>query len=472
MFNTSWRVLAATLALAALCGGVAACSSDSDGSASTDAGSSTTAAGSEGSTLKVPQDYKTIQAAVDAAKKGDLILVSEGVYKEAVDVTTADITIRGLDRNKVILEGGFKLENGIRVLDTDGVVVENMTARNYLSNGFYWTGSDRYRGSYLTAYRNGDYGIYAFDAYHGQLDHSLGAGSPDAGFYIGECYKCDAVIDDVISEHNGLGYSGTNSGGDLYIINSTFRNNRAGIVPNSGSYELCYPGRENTIVGNIVHDNNNDKAPAIDNALLAQGNGILLAGSNLNIVERNLVYNHNRTGIAAVPFPEEDANDVVPPESEWSKPCDKDREIPKEDQNPGLVLWNATQNQVIGNVVENSGLADLASATIPDESKGITIEGLDNCFSDNTFATSAPTDLEKLAPCEGTGEGDWTKGNFDLLVLINETPPAPPKDTYQKTPVPAEQPNMPDAATAPAPIFKGPEKPNVDAIEVPEKPAS
>ena len=60
----------------------------------------------------------------------------------------------------MILDGEFKLENGIRVLDTDGVVVENMTARNYMSNGFYWTGSDRYRGSYLTAYRNGDYGIY------------------------------------------------------------------------------------------------------------------------------------------------------------------------------------------------------------------------------------------------------------------------------------------------------------------------
>ena len=52
------------------------------------------------------------------------------------------------------------------------------------------------------------------------------------------------MIDNVISEYNGLGYSGTNSGGDLYIVNSTFRNNRAGIVPNSGAYELCYPQPE------------------------------------------------------------------------------------------------------------------------------------------------------------------------------------------------------------------------------------
>ena len=103
--------------------------------------------------------------------------------EQAMLVHTTNARTEG---NKVILDGEFKLENGIRVLETDGVVLENMTARNYLSNGFFFTGSDYYRGSYLTAYRNGEYGRYAFDAYHGQWDNSLGWGSPDAGIYIGE----------------------------------------------------------------------------------------------------------------------------------------------------------------------------------------------------------------------------------------------------------------------------------------------
>ena len=444
----------------------AACSSSSD------VGSTgTTAGGSGDGVLNVPGEYPTIQAAVDAAVAGDLVLVAEGTYKEAVDVTTADITIRGVDRNKVILDGEFTLENGVRILETDGVVVENMTARNYLSNGFFWTGSDRYRGSYLTAYRNGDYGIYAFDAYHGQLDHSYGGGSPDAGFYIGECFRCDAVIDDVISEHNGLGYSGTNSGGDLYIINSTFRNNRAGIVPNSGSYELCYPGRESTIVGNIVHDNNNLEADAIDNALLAQGNGILLAGAIDSVVERNLVYNHDRGGIVAAPFPEEDANDVAPPASEHDTPCEETRDDPvPEDQDVGLVLWHPTGNRIIGNVVEGSGLADIASGTI--DADGVTTATLNNCFSDNVFTTSAPQDLEALAPCDAAGNGgDFTLGAFDLVALIADMPPEPPDNTYRSAPVPGDQPTMPDAATAPAPRFEGPTKPDLDAIVVPTKPA-
>jgi len=466
MHKRSKRLFHAAVGLAALVAVVSGCSKD-DG----DKASSTTA-GSDAGVIRVPEDHKTIQEAVDAAKAGDLVLVSEGTYKEAVDVTTEDITIRGVDRNKVILDGGFKLENGIRVLDTDGVVVENMTARNYVSNGFYWTGSDRYRGSYLTAYRNGDYGIYSFDAYHGQFDNSYGSGSPDAGFYIGECYKCDAVMDNVVSEYNGLGYSGTNSGGDLYIINSTFAHNRAGIVPNSGSYELCYPGRENTIVGNTVHDNNYLDGPGIDVSLLAQGNGILLAGGINNTIERNLVYNHDRTGIGAVPFPEEDANDVPPPESELSKPCDetKDKEPPA--KSPGLVLWNATGNRIVGNVIESSGLADIASATLPDPAKGLTVESLDNCFSDNTITSSAPKNLQELAPCEGEGSGgSFEDGALNLGVLIAEMPPTPKKDLYRTTPVPPAQENMPNAETAPAPRFEAPKKPDVSAIKVPSKPA-
>ncbi|QIA27667.1 hypothetical protein DYI95_009215 [Thermaerobacter sp. PB12/4term] len=79
-------------------------------------------------TLRVPEDYPTIQAAVDAAEPGDLILVGPGVYREEVVVTKPHLTLRGLDRNRVIIDGEFKRANGIKVLGADDVVVENMTA--------------------------------------------------------------------------------------------------------------------------------------------------------------------------------------------------------------------------------------------------------------------------------------------------------------------------------------------------------
>jgi hypothetical protein len=452
-------LVACVLVLAAACGG-------DDDTAGDDAenGGGGDAASVEDA-LRVPDDYDTIQAAVDAAEPGDLILVGPGVYEEAVNVETDELTIRGLDRNEVILDGGFEKDNGIRVVGANGVAIENMTARNYTNNGFFWTGVEGYRGSYLTTYRIGDYGVYAFDSTSGLLEHSYASGSPDAGVYIGQCYPCDAVIDDVVAEYNGLGYSGTNSGGNLLIVNSTFRYNRAGIVPNSGSYELCYPERDTTIVGNTVHSNNQPDTPAIDVALLAMGNGILPAGGVGNTIERNLVYDHDRTGIGLVPFPEEDANDDVPPPEDDDKPCAETlTEAPADPATlPDLLIWNPRDNRVVGNDVSDSRLADIAVGSLEDVSQ------LGNCFADNTFATSAPIDLEALAPCDGEGSGgDWTAGAIDLVALM--TAVQPPSGDYKTTPVPGPQDNMPDADSAPArPATGGPPEIDLDAIEVPER---
>jgi hypothetical protein len=415
----------------------------------------------------VPDDYDSIQAAVDAAAPGDLVLVGPGTYEEAVNVTTDDLTIRGLDRNEVILDGGFELDNGIRVVEADGVAVENLTARNYTNNGFFWTGAEGYRGSYLTTYRTGDYGLYAFDSTEGLLEHSYASGSPDAGFYIGQCFPCDAVIDDVVSEHNGLGYSGTNSGGDLFIVNSTFRYNRAGIVPNSGSYELCYPERETTIVGNLVYSNNQPDTPAIDVALTAMGNGILATGGVGNVIERNLVFDHAKTGIGLVPFPEDDPSDDIPPPEDDDRACSEAKDDPPADPAdiPNPLLWNSRDNRVVGNVVEGSGQADIGVRAVD-----VDTSTLGNCFSGNTFGTTAPADLERLAPCDGEGSGgDWNAGALDVLSWLDDV--APPSGDYKAAPVPEPQETMPDAETAPAdPATGRPPSVDVAAIEVPDRP--
>ena len=148
--------------------------------------------------LDVPAEHYTIQAAVDAAAPGDLILISPGTYHEAVNVTTDNLTIRGLDRNGVILDGEFELDNGIRVLGATGVAVENLTTQNYTTNGVFWTGVDGLPG--LVPDRRSATATTASTPStrsKGQIEHSYAAGSPDAGFYIGQCYPCDAVIDDV-----------------------------------------------------------------------------------------------------------------------------------------------------------------------------------------------------------------------------------------------------------------------------------
>jgi hypothetical protein len=425
-------------------------------------------AGADG-VLRVPDDFGAIQETVDAAAPGDLILVSPGTYNEAINVVTDEITIRGTDRAGVVLDGEFDLDNGIRVLGAKGVVVENLTTQNYTSNGVFFTSAIGYRASYVTAIRNGDYGVYAFDSINGQIGNSYGSGSPDAGFYIGQCFPCDSIMDNVISEHNGLGYSGTNAGGNLVIMNSTFRNNRAGIVPNSGSYELCYPERDTTIVSNIVHSNNQADTPAIDVALLAMGNGIVAPGGIDNTITKNLVFDHDKTGIALVPFLEEGANDDMPTPDEWEVGCAEQREQPPAEEIPDTLLWEAQNNRVTLNDVSDSRVADIAV-----EGVGMATEELGNCWGGNIFSTSAPQDLENLAPCEGEGSGDWTLGTLGVLQWLVDAETAPPPVDYKEAviPDPPELANMPDGETAPVdPATNIVVDVDIDAMVVPDKPA-
>jgi hypothetical protein len=418
---------------------------------------------------EVPAEYDTIQGAVDAAAEGDLILIAPGVYHEAVDVVTDNLTIRGLDRDGVVLDGELELDNGIRVLGASGVAVENLTAMNYTNNGLFWVSSTGYRASYITTYRTGDYGIYAFDSVKGQIEFAHTIGSRDAGVYVGQCYPCDAVVTDVVSSNNGLGYSGTNSGGNLFIINSVWHNNRVGIVPNSGSYELCYPERETTIIGNLVYDNNQTDTAAIDVALLAQGNGILVAGGINNVIERNRVDNHFRTGIGLVPYLEETPNDDQPTPEEWALSCDEQKQldivIPDE-----ALLWDSIGNQVVDNWVTNSGEADLAVASV-----GVDLSTLLNCWAGNTFETSAPLSVETLSPCFDAADpaGDWTAGDLGVVRWLVEQDTLPPEVRWQEAVLPelGAHDNMPDAATAPArPATDVPFAVDLDAITIPDLP--
>jgi Periplasmic copper-binding protein (NosD) len=421
--------------------------------------------GGSGATLRVPGDHATIQAAVEAAGPGDLVLVEPGVYRESVDVETDELTIRGTDRNDVVLDGGFELDTGVRVVGADGVAVENMTARNYTSNGFFWTGVNGYRASYLTAYRIGAYGIYAFDATDGLIEHSYASGTPEGGIYVGQCFPCDTVVDDVLAEYNGLGYTGTNAGGDLYVVNSTFRNNRVGIMPNSGTYELCFPQRGAIVAGNDVHGNNQPDTPATRSAYRNMGTGILVYGGRDNVVARNLVYDHDGIGIGLLSRLEEDPNAPAPSRSD-ERPCrDKGLDLPVDPADiPTSLVWDASGNRVVGNVIADSRIADLAVATL-----GTDPAGLDNCFSGNRYGSSAPTGVESLSPCEGRGAGNWSAGALDLAAFHAEE--RPPGGDYSTTPVPAPQPDMPDAESAPArPATDGPPDVDVDAIDVPERP--
>ncbi|MFZ5814595.1 MAG: right-handed parallel beta-helix repeat-containing protein [Bacillota bacterium] len=381
--------------------------------------------------LRVPEEYPTIQEAVDAAYPEDMILVAPGVYHESVVVLTPRLTIRGLDRNRTILDGRFEMDNGIKVLGADDVVIENMTARHYTLNGFYWTGVKGYRGSYLTAHNNGDYGIYGFDSRYGQFDHSYASANPDSGFYIGQCKPCDAIITDVISENNGLGYSGTNAGGNLTILNSVWRNNFGGIVPNTLDTEQLAPQIGTRIVNNVIINNGNAGAPTKRIAYPAYGVGVVVAGGINNIVEGNYIAGHPTYGVLVAP-------------------------------NIDVNFWLASGNVVRQNRILDSGRADIALAAPA---------GPGNCFEGNQASTSMPPAIESLYGC-GSALSRLGGGEpFSLIPMLSRVArlemgldfKAGDWVTY---PHPPEQVSMPDPLEPRRPAWPTPESEALKSLQV------
>ena len=356
--------------------------------------------------------YPTVQGAVDAAEPGDLVLIEPGVYSEEVQVTTPYLTLRGTDRNEVVIDGEFQRPNAISVFAADGVAVENLTVRGATENGLFWTGLRGYRASHVTAINNGVYGIYAFDATDGLFEHSLASGSPDAGFYIGQCDPCEAVIDDVVAERNALGYSGTNASG-VFILNSVWRDNIAGIVPNTLDSELLPPFTDVHVAGNLVHDNDRRDTPALEIEWPAFGNGIVLAGGLDSVVERNLVVNHERNGIVVTP-------------------------------NLSQNFWMSGDNVVRDNDVHGSGYADLTLT-------GPALEG--NCFSGNGDATTAPVGLQAFSGCAGGFQPPLRTDLAPLMATVGLVAEVElglkPEVDYRTLADPAPQAGLPGGADAP-----------------------
>src|SRR3546814_1065737 len=88
------------------------------------------------------------------------------------------------------------------------------------------------------------------------------------------------------------------------------------------------------------------------------------------------------------------------------------------------------QNSIVGNEVSESGVADLGFGSLQTD-----LASLGNCFGGNTFTTTAPTDLEGLAPCEGEPTAtDWAANALDLIALMGAE--KPPSVDYETAPTP------------------------------------
>jgi len=480
----------------------------------------------------VPGQFTSIQDAVRAAKEGDWVLVGPGDYKEdgydgmvepaGVLITTEYLHLRGMDRNRVIVDGTkpgspacsnkkddqiFTKEgrNGVVAFKTDGVYIENLTTCNYLTgngggegNEIWWNGGDGsgkigmgpYWGNYITAtstYSNGvdhprgEYGIFVSNARGpGIIDHSYASNMGDAAYYIGACPDCNAVLRRAHGQYSALGFSGTNAGGHLVIVQNEYDHNKTGAAPDSQNNDdapspnngACpNPNEISPISGtnsctiwvnNYFHDNNNPNVPGAGSGLAGSapvGSGLILAGVENDTVLHNRFVRNGSWGVLVTDLPDqEDPPDDVPGQDCNGGISVLPKGAPAIDplySGGALCYFQAFGNDVRDNMFEGNGFyqnptnGDILLLTIP--------HNPGNCFSGNWNAAGLTTDppapllQSGLYTCKGPNAGDVPLGLIEANCATQLLAPCPDTPLWHYPPttkvtlrMPHRQASMPD----------------------------
>jgi len=215
-------------------------------------------------TLQVPQEYPTIQAAVNAAGTGDIIEVGAGTYPENV-IVNKTVIIRGDSATTTVVDGGGN--DMVFNIQEDDVELCNLTIRN--------------GGSYS--------GVSIYDPYGGLTIRNTRIMDNAVGVVISgsdTSYINDNTIEDSVFINNQM--YGINA---RYSSNTIIRDNQI----SESAYGIRISDTSNSqVINNTVSDTSygiyvpySNNANVSANALTSNSWSIYLTYSNSNTIENN-----------------------------------------------------------------------------------------------------------------------------------------------------------------------------------------
>jgi len=250
---------------------------------------------------------QSIQAAVNAARPGDTVVVLPGTYHEAVCITTDGIDLRGhgaiilppaqppATPCSVIPAGIFLLGQVDFATGVVGDPISDARVSGFRVEGFESSGILMLGGRDVdivgnTAVDNEEYGIARFFSTGGTLRANRVTGSDEAGLYLGDSPDADATIAGNTSWNNGLFGIFVRDSSHGLVVGNLATGNCVGIVV----FAAHGPAEHWTITGNRALDNT--RACGGGDELPASGMGIALAGAGHTTVSGNVVTENHATG--------------------------------------------------------------------------------------------------------------------------------------------------------------------------------
>jgi parallel beta-helix repeat protein len=261
-----------------------------------------------GAKTHVVRPGESIQAAIDAARPGDTILVKPGTYAEALTITTDDLTLKGSRGTVLTMPGdaepcpAFGTVEGIcvfgelspefEVLDpVEDTRISGFTIRGFSGNGILALGTEDLRASGNRTDDNVEYGIFVLLSTRPVLAYNKASGNGVAGLYVGGNQQVDAKIFGNTTRDNPIG---------IFLRDVSFGTAEGNHVFGSCSGILMLAGAPGPLTNwkirrNLVKANN--KTDCGEEDPVPSGNGILLLGAADNDVSRNLVLGNRGEGV-------------------------------------------------------------------------------------------------------------------------------------------------------------------------------
>jgi len=317
----------------------------------------------------------SIQAAVNAAAPNSLIKIEPGTYSESITVSKPGIKLVGITKNGegVVIKNPGDEENGITVDGAgDGFTLQNVTIKNFEENGVVLDSVDNFKISHVTAINNGEYGIFPVHSSHGVVEYCTARGHTDTGIYVGQSTDVVMRCNTAFANVNGLEVENSSH---VNVINNECYNNVCGMLIDLLPQKDIKTSNDVHVASNHVYRNNhaNFGDSSSLESVVPPGLGILVLGADNTTVEKNTVTGNDFAGITvfstlvlvSLGGISADSIDVEP--------------------NPdGAFIHN--------NFVKNNG-ANPPPLDLPGVDLLWDGSGINNCWKNNEFKTSAPSPL-------------------------------------------------------------------------------
>ena len=272
-------------------------------------------------TIYVPDNYITIQAAVDAASPDDTIIVRDGPYTENINVykrltiqseNGADFTIvHAASSSDYVFEVtadyvnifGFTIEGatdrkaGIYLDNVDHCNISDNIASNNNEDGIELSGSSHNLLSNNIATNNEYYGISLYRSCYNTLSNNTATSNNNDGIYL--CRSShNTLTNNTAIANNEDGIDLSSSSHNLLSSNTATSNNGEGIMLFSSSHNLLSSNTASNNFEGISLSSSSDYNTLSNNTALNNSIGIDLYYSNRNTLSSNTATLNNFEGIS------------------------------------------------------------------------------------------------------------------------------------------------------------------------------